>query len=134
MNEVSFESHVEEALETMGNIRANVLEAIGLKAIGYAQLLCPADTGRLRNSLTFVTATAQGEPNTQDGAEAQPEDYSPHGTPEEDVVVLGTNVEYAIYMEMGTSKTDAQPYLAPAIENHISEYEKIAETFMKSQE
>lgn len=38
------------------------------------------------------------------------------GGPEnEDVVyVVGTNVEYAAYVEFGTSKMEAQPYLFPA--------------------
>lgn len=30
------------------------------------------------------------------------------------VYVVGTNVEYAVYQELGTSKMDAQPYLFPA--------------------
>ena len=30
--------------------------------------------------------------------------------------VVGTNVEYAVYVEFGTSKMQAQPYLRPAAE------------------
>jgi hypothetical protein len=30
--------------------------------------------------------------------------------------VVGTNVEYAVYVEFGTSKMEAQPYLRPAAE------------------
>lgn len=131
MNDVRFESKADDVLSEVSNVRQKTLEAIGLKAIGYAQLLCAVDTGRLRNSLTFVTATARGDANTQNGESASAEDYSPHGLPDEDAVVIGTNVEYAPYVEMGTSKTKAQPFLAPAIENHIKEYEDIAERFMK---
>lgn len=52
----------------------------------------------------------------------------------EDVVyVVGTNVEYAAYVEFGTSKMSAQPYLRPAArqvardpERYISEdYESV---------
>jgi HK97 gp10 family phage protein len=39
-------------------------------------------------------------------------------------------VEYAAYQEMGASKTDAHPFLRPAIENHLSEYEKILKKFL----
>lgn len=32
----------------------------------------------------------------------------------ETVYIVGTNVEYAAYVELGTSKMEAQPYLFPA--------------------
>lgn len=51
---------------------AKALEMIGLKAENYAKLLCPVDTGRLRNSITHKQ---QGETE-----------------------IIGTNVEYAAYV------------------------------------
>lgn len=67
--------------------------------------LCPVGTpestgkkgyagGRLRSSLTWELAT------DADGLMA----------------VVGTDVEYAPYVELGTSKMAAQPYLLPALE------------------
>lgn len=41
--------------------------------------------------------------------------------------IVGTNVEYAPYVELGTRKMRAQPYLRPSIENHLEEYKKILE-------
>lgn len=76
---------------------ARALEAIGLQAEGYAKKLCPVDTGRLRNSISHAQAGSDTE-------------------------VIGTNVEYAAYVEMGTRRQKAQPYLKPAAENHTSEY------------
>lgn len=84
---------------------ARALEKIGLVAEGYAKRLCPVDTGRLRNSIT----------HTDDG-EAE---------------YIGTNVEYAPYVELGTSRTRAQPYLKPAVVNHSDEYKKIVEAEMR---
>ena len=84
------------------------LEAIGLQAEGYAKMLCPVDTGRLRNSITHTVDVT--------GLKA----------------IIGTNVEYAAYVEMGTSRMKAQPYLQPAIKNHIDEYEQMAEHFLKN--
>ena len=55
---------------------------------------CPVDTGRLRSSITNEVG--------QDG--------------EGLVAVIGTNVEYAPYVELGTSKMAAQPFLLPALE------------------
>ncbi len=83
------------------------LEAVGLQAEGYAKLKCPVDTGRLRNSVTHATVKR------------------------EKAVYIGTNVEYAPYVEMGTVKQKAQPYLAPAVTEHVPEYKAIAEHFLK---
>lgn len=84
------------------------LEAVGLTAEGYAKLLCPVDTGRLRNSISHVVDES------------------------EKAVYIGTNVEYAPYVEMGTSKTKAQPFLKPAATNHTDEYRRIIESYFKS--
>lgn len=87
---------------------ARALEAIGLQAEGYAKMKCPVDTGNLRNSITHTT-DADGK-----------KEY------------IGTNVEYAAYVEYGTQKTKAQPYLKPAVVNHVDEYRQIAEYFLKN--
>lgn len=81
------------------------LEAIGLQAEGYAKVLCPVDTGRLRNSISHDTR--------------------------ENTAYIGTNVEYAAYVEIGTSRTAERPYLKPAAMNHSAEYKRIAEYFLK---
>lgn len=49
---------------------ARALEIMGGKAEGYAKMLCPVDTGRLRNSIT-------------------------HQQYDENTEIIGTNVEYA---------------------------------------
>lgn len=77
---------------------AMALEMIGLQCENYAVLLCPVDTGRLKGSLSHEVR------------------------PSEEMVIIGTNVEYAPYVEMGTSRMNAQPYLYPAVYNHTQEY------------
>lgn len=58
-----------------------------------AKRLCPVDTGRLRSSITHEVAV------DLDGLVAR----------------IGTNVEYAPYVEFGTSRATAQPFLVPAL-------------------
>lgn len=65
-----------------------------LKAEGASKQLCPVDTGRLRASITHEVET--------------------RGT-EEVVGRIGTNVEYAVYQELGTSRHPAHPYLRPGL-------------------
>lgn len=91
----------QEVREEMNRAIAKALEEVGITAEAYAKLLCPVDTGRLRNSISHAV-----DENTK-------------------TVYIGTNVEYAPYVEKGTSKTKAQPFLEPAITNHVDEYKTI---------
>lgn len=84
----------------------NGLSQIGMKAEGYAKDLCPVDTGLLRNSITHVVS--------------------------EDKAYIGTNVEYGPYVENGTSKQRAKPFLRPAAQNHGSEYREILRNALKN--
>lgn len=96
------------------------LEICGGKAETYAKKLCPVDTGNLRNSIT-------------------------HQREGDDTELIGTSVEYAPYVEIGHHQTPGRyvpaigkrlvasyvpgkPYMAPALENHVSEYKEVFET------
>ena len=107
------------------------LEKCGLTAEKYAKLMCPVDTGNLRNSITHQLQ------------------------PSEPAVYIGTNSEYAAYVELGTGKyypggrqtpwvyqdakgqwhlthgQRAQPYLKPAVADHADTYRSIIESELK---
>lgn len=106
MADFEFVSHKDEVLKEMEQATVRALETIGLAAEGYAKRLAPVDTGRLRNSIS----------HTHDG---------------KDTVYIGTNVEYAPYLEFGTSRQKAQPYLKPAVTDHMDQYRKIWEDELK---
>ena len=102
---IDLEDNSKEFIQALNDMLPTTLEALGLQGEANAKLLCPVDTGRLRNSLTH--------------------------TRDDNAAYIGTNVEYAAYVELGTSKSKAQPYLRPAIEDHTDEYKRIIETYMK---
>ena len=102
------ENNTKVIKESVHSAIMTALEEIGLVAEGYAKRLCPVDTGRLRNSITHAIF---------DGGEQY--------------VIIGTNVEYAPAVELGTSKQKAQPYLTPAAQDHSAEYRRILESKMK---
>ena len=98
------------------------LEEIGLLAEGYAkrELSKPkgghrtkpdprpnVDTGVLRNSVTHVVS-APGR-----------------------WVAVGTNVEYAPDIELGTSRHKAWPFLRPAAAEHGDEYREVLRKHMQ---
>lgn len=82
------------------------LEICGQTWENHARDYAPVDTGRLRNSIE-------------------------HHLQGNDTVVIQTNVEYAVYQEMGTSRQGGTPFLKPSGENHISEYKNIIEQTLK---
>ena len=100
--ENDFSALMEEA--TFSQIE-RALEKVGLTAERYAKLACPVDTGRLRNSISH--------------------------THDKNTAYIYTNVEYAPYVEMGTKKMAARPYLKPAIADHIQEYKNTIEQELK---
>jgi len=59
-----------------------------------AKQLCPVDTGRLRSSISWRLERVGGTV----------------------VGVVGTNVEYAPYVEFGTRHNRSQPFLRPALD------------------
>ena len=81
------------------------MEAVGQQAEGYAKMKCPVDTGNLRNSISHATLG--------------------------NAAYIGTNVYYAPYVEMGTYKMDARPFLKPAATEHGEEYKEIVRTYLK---
>lgn len=126
-------------LGALDNVKPRILKMIGVKAEKYAKALCPVGTpestgikgyrgGTLKNSITHQV---NGE-----------------------VLSVGTNVEYAPYVELGTGPyfspppdweqfgsakgsgigkgyVRPRPYLRPAIEDHKQEYEDLAKTELK---
>ena len=115
-------SHIPQAQQGIDDAVERGLEMIGLTAEAYAKLELSTpkphadgtmkpniDTGRLLNSISHITA--------DDGLGLS--------------AYIGTNVEYAPYVELGTSKMQAYPYLRPAVEKHIDEYKQILEAALK---
>lgn len=105
MDNFRIESHLPEAQDAVEDAITKALEEIGLTAEGFAKKKCPVDTGRLRNSISHAST--------------------------EDTAYVGTNVEYAVYVEMGTVNTKPQPYLRPAVTEHKDTYRAIVKRNLK---
>ena len=101
MADIKFTSNVNDILSALEKGKRNALTAIGATAETYAKKATPVDTGRLRNSIS----------HTVDGEAAY----------------IGSNVEYAPYVELGTSRAKAHHMLQKAATEHSAEYKRLAE-------
>lgn len=131
-----------EVLTALKHASEKALTMIGIKAEKYAKARCPVGTpestgkpgymgGTLRNSITFDVNMAKSE------------------------VTIGSNVEYAPYVELGTGPyfdtppawvqyetqkgsgigggfVRPRPYLRPAIQDHVDEYKQIIDRELKN--
>ena len=105
---VQFTDNSKEIIEAIQQATVRAMEKCGLTAEGYAKKLAPVDTGNLRNSITH---------DVDDG---------------EPAAYIGTNVEYAPYVCLGTIHMKAQPFLKPAVAANANTYRKIIENELKN--
>lgn len=75
-----------------------VLIRVGHRVTNKAKRLCPVDTGNLRSSINNELRSENGHL----------------------VVRVGTNVAYAPYVEFGTRRMRAQPFLRPALDSVLN--------------
>ena len=133
--DVKFTSNAGEVLDELKQKIPVALEACGLAAEGYAKRLCAVDTGLLRNSITYaLDGEATAISTYTDNPGEQHGEYSgsvPSESGKKRAVYLGTNVEYAPYVEMGTSRTAAQPFIQPAVASHVNDYKSLMESYLK---
>lgn len=135
---------------------AAVLRALtrcGMQAEGYAKDLAPVDTGLLRNSITYAVSGEQAAISEYKADKGVKKGKYNGTAPESEnggtAVYIGTNVEYAPYIELGSGKhyaggrktpwsyqdaqgnwnstrgQEAQPYLKPAVTDYAQTYQNI---------
>lgn len=106
------EDNSRQIAEAINKAIATALEEMGLAAERFAKGNLTrnhsVDTGRLRNSVTH--ALDMGE----------------------QAVYIGTNVEYGPYVELGTSRSAAKPYLEPAASEHKPFYDGVMRKHMSN--
>ena len=102
----TYKDNTDEVLAALERAKKRGLAAIGLTAEGHAKKETPADTGRLRNSISHAT--------------------------DDDAAYIGTNVEYAPYVELGARGRTGVHMLQRAAAEHTDEYKRLMEDSMKN--
>ncbi len=157
---VELYDHSDEVLAALQEATKRALEKCGLVAEGYAKKLCIVDTGLLRNSITHALSGEPAAISTYKADRAKGNNPIKTGeysgpAPEESEsskmsVYIGTNVEYALYIELATGRhteggrptkwvykddkgthmtggNQARPFLKPAVADHTQTYWNIIE-------
>ena len=131
MNRATFDfklkSNRKEVLRGSEEAVERGLAAIGMRAVTYTHRPkerggTPVDTGRLRNSIAWATAS-QGGGGT---------DAPLGGGADDRTVIIGTNVEYGEVVEEGTSKRKPAHMLRNALTDGSDEYARIMEAALKA--
>ena len=100
------ENNIPLAISELRNKKRRILETWGLFLVTQVKKLTPVDTGRLRNSIT-------------------------HEVEGENTVAVGSNVEYAKYVCLGTRKMKARDFLTPPFKNNKDKLKTMAENILK---
>ena len=139
---IEYRDNTEEVLEAMEAAIRRGYEAIGLAAERHAKKKITeakaVDTGRLRNSITYALAGEETHVKSYraDKGGKDRETYTYDGTADGkkgSCVYIGTNVEYAPGIELGTHRSaGAVHFLQDAVANHTDEYKKLMEDSMKN--
>lgn len=134
MSDVRIDDHSDEYLKEVADRVETALEAIGIHLEGEAKEELEnsprrIDTGLLRNSITYALdgepaanptyrADSGGESGSYSGA-------APKEKGNDRSVIVGTNVEYALYVHEGTSRMSPNRFLKNALDRNkdqINEY------------
>lgn len=93
----------------------NFLKSIGFSVEARAKVKAPVDTSALRNSIYTSTKTEEHGLDRSIADSLDREYYNlPRGSRTK--VYVGPSMSYSIYVEFGTERQQAQPYLIPALE------------------
>lgn len=107
MGGFTYKSNVETVKKTLSEKRRIALEAVGVFVEGEAMERAPVKTGNLKGSIT-------------------------HAVENDNAVLVGTPVDYAPHVELGTYKMEEQPFLRPAAESNLSIIVTLFEDVMRS--
>lgn len=127
--EIEITDNSEEILKALAEASDRALIAVGMEAESNAKHECTAvDTGRLRNSITYATSNSHSSsvsPATTEDSEVKEE------VPEK-TVVIGTNVFYGPYIELGHHSYPGIHFLKNAVSNYQDRYHEIIKADMES--
>lgn len=131
--EIIIEDNTDEVLEALENVKPELLNAMGTelyKSIyDYMTEDKVVDTGRLRGSISY--STPYNDYNNPTLANKE-NDFIVKAN-EKDTVVYGSNVEYATYVNSGTSKQRARKFIQYGTTRAVPRLQQTSEKILKGE-
>ena len=126
---MSVKWHGAEVLKKIEDVTAKKLFKAGLLEERIAKraitTVGAVDTGRLRASITTATENSVSDINQFVAKKKAEQGDGVEKIPKKLTVIVGSNVEYAPFIELGTSTREARPYLRPALQQSKAKIEKL---------
>ena len=129
--EIKIEDNSDKVLEELENKMPELLNAMGnelYKSItNFMTEDDIVDTGRLRGSISYSTPYG----NYKNPSPANTMNDFIQGASEKDTVIYGSNVEYASYVNSGTSRQSARKYIETGTNRAVPQIKKVVENILK---
>ena len=150
MIDVRVDDHTDDVMRAVDDKIRLALGLAGEVIEGYAKEDCPVDTGLLRNSITYAvsgqaasissyhaerTSTGQSATSGKTGSVGIGRYSGNIGSSDEPCVYVGSNVEYAPYVEFIEHyhhEVGKAHFLRDGATNHINEIKSTIETVLSS--
>lgn len=139
--EIKVESHVDEVKKELDKATDKILYAWGLLGVQGAVEKASekdnttgsptVDTGRYRAGFGFITPDT-AKMNSYKSNATQPRDNITNNRADQDTVIIANNVEYASFLETGTSKMHARNILRRGIDSKKFDMERQAKKILKN--
>jgi HK97 gp10 family phage protein len=132
---VRLDTHVLDRIKgDLPKKRGKLIRETAFRVEDKAKRMTPLLTGALRSS--GYTSTDQGSTHAAGAAEAEgrrpgvgiTEEAAPEAAGN---AIVGFSVEYALFIELGTSRMAARPFLVPAVEAERPEFERMAKELVE---
>lgn len=131
--EIKIEDNSAKVLEELENKLPEIMNGVGnelYKSIyNYMTEDKVVDTGRLRGSISYSTS----QKDYKNPMLANKGDDFITGNKEPNSVVYGSNVEYASYVNSGTSKQMARKFIENGTYRAVPQIKKVVETILKGE-
>ena len=131
--EIKIEDNSAKFLEELENKLPEIMNGVGnelYKSIyNYMTEDKVVDTGRLRGSISYSTS----QKDYKNPMLANKGDDFITGNKEPNSVVYGSNVEYASYVNSGTSKQRARKFIENGTYRAVPQIKKVVETILKGE-
>jgi HK97 gp10 family phage protein len=115
---------VDRIMKVLGVNRDYIVRTMAFDVEAQAKMNAPYETTALRNSIYTETPSTSGFSMSDSNAKSKNPKVTTiqHPVPEEGFANVGPCVNYAAFVELGTSRQAAQPYLVPAMESVANKF------------